>query len=185
MNTESLERTRILDRSIDSLENDIAAILSEHETQTRLVQAQKTALDTIINDISSLRLLGKDPDLPQEDTPGEDSQYLPDDEKSTEEPSLNPAAKPFTPSRFSTPSAIPSVAQRQLQPKGVSSGVSSPLLSSPVPVSTKDDDDIEMGELAEEPGEVKSPKKKAREELEEGEASDGSSSPLSAVPDYV
>ena len=48
----------------------------------------------------------------------------------------------------------------------------------------KDDDDIEMGELAEEPGEVKSPKRKAREDLEEGEASDGSS-PLSAVPDYA
>ena len=184
MNTESLERTRLLDRSIDSVENDIAAILSEHETQARLVQAQKTALDTIISDISSLRLLGKDPDLPQVDTPREDSQDLPDDEKFTEEPSLNPSAKPFTPSRFSTPSAIPSVAQRQLQSKGLSSGVSSPLLSSPVPVSTKDDDDIEMGELAEEPGEVKSPKKKVREELEEGEASDGSS-PLSAVPDYV
>lgn len=48
---------------------------------------------------------------------------------------------------------------------------------------TKDDDDIEMGELAEEPGEVKSPKKKAREDLEEGEASDGSN-PTSPVPDY-
>lgn len=49
---------------------------------------------------------------------------------------------------------------------------------------SKDDDDIEMGELAEEPGEVKSPKKKAREELEEGEASDGSG-PSSTAPDYV
>ncbi|KAF9645354.1 hypothetical protein BDM02DRAFT_3189801 [Thelephora ganbajun] len=172
-----------LQQSIDSLENDIAAILSEHETQTRLVQAQKTALDTIINDISSLRLLGKDPDLPQGDTSGEDSQDLPDDEKFTEDPSLNPAAKPFTPSRFSTPIAITSIAQRQLQSKGIPSGVSSPLVSSPILVPTKDDDDIEMGELAEEPGEVKSPKK-VREELEEGEASDGSS-PLSAVPDYV
>ena len=56
-------------------------------------------------------------------------------------------------------------------------------MSSPPSVPTKDDDDIEMGELAEEPGEVKSPKKKPREDLEEGEASDGSS-PLSAVPDY-
>lgn len=51
-------------------------------------------------------------------------------------------------------------------------------------VPAKDDDDIEMGELAEEPGEVKSPKKKVREELEEGEASDGSS-PLSTVSDYA
>ena len=56
-------------------------------------------------------------------------------------------------------------------------------MSSPASAPTKDDDDIEMGELAEEPGEVKSPKKKAREDLEEGEASDGSG-PSSPVPDY-
>lgn len=183
MNTEILTRTH-LDRSIDSLENDIAAILSEHETQTRLVQTQRTALDTIINDISSLRLLGKDPDLLQADTPGEDPQDLPDDEKFSEEPVLNPTAKPFTPSRFSASTTITSVAQRQLQSKTVSSGISSPLASSPILAPAKDDDDIEMGELAEEPGEVKSPKRKAREDLEEGEASDGSSS-LSAVPDYA
>jgi len=41
-----------------------------------------------------------------------------------------------------------------------------------------------MGELAEEPREVKAPKKRAREDLEEGEASD-SSSALSDVPDGV
>ena len=131
----------------------------------------------------SLRLLGKDPDLLQPDTPVEDSQDPPDDEKLSEEPSLNPAAKPFTPSRLSTPTAITSVAQRQLQSK-ISSDLSSPLVSSPALVPTKDDDDIEMGELAEEPGEVKLLKKKVREELEEGEASDGSS-PSSAVSDYA
>ena len=140
-------------------------------------------MDTIISDIGSLRLLGKDPDLLQPDTPVEDSQEPPDDEKLSEEPSLNPAAKPFTPSRLSTPTAITSVAQRQLQSK-ISSDLSSPLVSSPALVPTKDDDDIEMGELAEEPGEVKLLKKKVREELEEGEASDGSS-PSSAVSDYA
>lgn len=140
-------------------------------------------MDTIISDIGSLRLLGKDPDLLQPDTPVEDSQDPPDDEKLSEEPSLNPAAKPFTPSRLSTPTAITSVAQRQLQSK-ISSDLSSPLVSSPALVPTKDDDDIEMGELAEEPGEVKLLKKKVREELEEGEASDGSS-PSSAVSDYA
>lgn len=140
-------------------------------------------MDTIISDIGSLRLLGKDPDLLQPDTPVEDSQDPPDDEKLSEEPSLNPAAKPFTPSRLSTPTAITSVAQRQLQSK-IPSDMSSPLVSSPALVPTKDDDDIEMGELAEEPGEVKSLKKKVREELEEGEASDGSS-PSSAVSDYA
>ena len=140
-------------------------------------------MDTIISDISSLRLLGKDPDLLQADTPGEGSQDLPDDEKYNDESPLNPSAKPFTPSRFSA-TPIASIAQRQLQSRTISSGVSSPLVSSPILAPVKDDDDIEMGELAEEPGEVKSPKRKAREDLEEGEASDGSS-PLSAAPDYV
>lgn len=171
-----------LQQSIESLDNDIAAILAEHETQTRLVQAQKTALDTIISDISCLRRFGKDPDL-QSDTPGDDTQDLHDDEKFSEEPPLNPNAKPFTPSRFSTPIPITSVAQRQLQSKAVSSEVSSPLVSSPASVPTKDEDDIEMGELAEEPGEVKPPKKKVREDLEEGEASDGGSD-ISGVPEY-
>jgi THO complex subunit 7 len=140
-------------------------------------------LDTIINDISSLRLLGKDPDLLQSDVASEDAHDPPDDERLTDESSLNPNAKPFTPSRFSTPVPITSVAQRQLQSKAISSEVSSPRVSSPISVPTKDDDDIEMGELPEEPGEVKSPKKKAREDLEEGEASDGSSV-ASANPDY-
>lgn len=181
---ESLKKkSHQFDRSIESLEGDIAAILSEHQTQTRLVQEQKTALDTIINDISSLRLLRKDPDLSQQEIHGEDLQDLPDDEKSTEESTLNPSAKPFTPSRLSTPIPITSLAQRQLQSKVISSEISSPPVSSPASVPTKDDDDIEMGELAEEPGEVKSPKKKAREDLEEGEASDGSN-PTSPVPDY-
>lgn len=170
-------------RSTDSLENDIAAILAEHDTQTRLVQDQKTALDTIISQISSLRLLGKDPDFLQPEIPGEDGQDHPDDDKFIEESALNPSAKPFTPSRFSTPIPITSVARRQLQSKTISSEVSSPPVSSPASLQTKDDDDIEMGELAEEPGEVKSPKKKAREDLEEGEASDGSG-PSSPVPDY-
>lgn len=139
-------------------------------------------MDIIINDISSLRRFGKDPDL-QSDTPGYDTQDLHDDEKSSEEASLNPNAKPFTPSRFSTPTPITSVAQRQLQSKAVSSEVSSPLVSSPASGPTKDEDDIEMGELAEEPGEVKPPKKKVREDLEEGEASDGGSD-ISGVPEY-
>ena len=138
-------------------------------------------MDTIISDIGSLRLLGKDPDLLQSETPAEDSQDVPDDETFSEGPSLNPAAKPFTPSRLSTPNPIASVAQRQLQSK-ISSDLSYSLVSSPLLVPTKDDDDIEMGELAEEPGEVKPQKKKVREELEEGEASDGSST-LSVDPD--
>ncbi|KAJ7638994.1 Tho complex subunit 7-domain-containing protein [Roridomyces roridus] len=57
-----------LELSIQSLENDMAAIRAEHDTQNRLIQAQKAALDTIVTDLSSLRFMGKDAGSP-EDTP--------------------------------------------------------------------------------------------------------------------
>ena len=80
--------------------------------------------------------------------------------------SLNAGARPFVPSksRASTP-ALQST-------------------SSPVPATSTsaEDDDIEMGELAEEPKDLKPRKKPREEELEEGEASDMSSE-LSEPPD--
>lgn len=177
-------------RSIDALENDMAAIRSEHENQHRTMQSQKSALDVIITDIGSLRLMGKETDPSRVGTPnlegmgdngdGEDkgSDDLP---TSSSLASLNAAAKPFIPpSRISTP--IPTLAQRQ----NLTKSSSSPLVSSTVLAAEKAqavNDDIEMGELAEEPREVKV-KKKAREDLEEGEASD-SSSALSEVPDDI
>lgn len=85
--------------------------------------------------------------------------------------SLNPTARPFIPSHSiaGTPSAAPST----------------PLPHPPNATKTEGDDDIEMGEVAEEAeaGEVEDsekwtkPKSKTRrpdEEMEEGEASDGS-----------
>jgi hypothetical protein len=175
-------------RSIDALENDIVAIRSEHETQHRVMQSQKSALDSIISDIGSLRLMGKDTDMSRAVTPSLDGQVengegedksLQDISMST---SLSVFARPFAPpSRISTP--IPSVAQRQIQSKSSSS----PLVSSPALAADKghtDDDDIEMGELAEEPRDLNKAKKKVKEDLEEGEASD-SSSELSDVPEDV
>jgi THO complex subunit 7 len=172
-------------RSIDALENDIAAIRSEHENQHRVMQSQKSALDGIISDIGSLRSMGKDTDVSRAVTPSPDGQVDSGDgeDKSSHDiilsSHLSASAKPFVPpSRISTP--IPSVAQRQVQHKLSSS----PLVSSPALVADKsqiEDDDIEMGELAEEPREKKI-KKKERADLEEGEASD-SSSELSDLPD--
>ncbi|KAJ7283944.1 Tho complex subunit 7-domain-containing protein [Mycena rebaudengoi] len=49
-----------LEQTIQSLENDMAAIHAEHDTQNRTIQGQKTALDTIIADLNSLRFMGKD-----------------------------------------------------------------------------------------------------------------------------
>lgn len=193
-----------LNRTISLLENDMAAIRSEHENQTRTLQSQKAALDDVILDLNALRLMGKhhsaDPspaDTPAPEVPSveedfemdgsasvrtreesgelrEDKEEGEDDKESDDDVPLarvilNPGARPFLPgtSRTSTPALRSSTTR-----------------STPVPtIQVADEDDIEMGEVAEEPKEFKPLKKKAREEeLEEGEASDESSE-LSEPPD--
>jgi len=176
----------------------MAAINSEHETQDRIIRGQKTALDSIVMDLGSLRLMGKDKEsttsrlgTPAATTPfpdgteGDDALsvlrdsshvvdegMIEDEEKETGEvaeekedgeddesddiplsSNLSPTARDFAPMSH-TPSSLH-------------------------PQPPEEDDDIEMGEVAEDP-KVKS--KKAREELEEGEASDASSA-LSDPPD--
>lgn len=110
------------DRMIHSLENDIVAVRSEHETLNRAIHTQKISFDSIVSNLGALRLSGKD----TVDTT----------------PRLSPA-----------PEAPPLLADVKAE-------------------------DIEMGEVEEDP----KSKKKAREEMEEGEATDASSE-LSEVPD--
>ncbi|KAI0050225.1 hypothetical protein FA95DRAFT_1487712 [Auriscalpium vulgare] len=190
-----------LEHSIQLLENDISAIRADHDAQTRLIQTQRASLMTIISDLGSLRLMGKDKDAEpsRATTPAADSAMadaepsrspiaieIEDEKEEGEEgeeredvlesdlPSsddvplsatLNPQAKSFVPSRSSP--AVPILRAPR------------PPASSATP-SRAEDDDIEMGELTEEPAHSK---KKARdEELEEGEASDESSE-LSDPPD--
>ncbi|KAI6047449.1 Tho complex subunit 7-domain-containing protein [Pisolithus marmoratus] len=172
------------------LENDMTAIRAEHETQERIIRGQKSALDGIITDLVSLRLLGKDRDVtpattPAPELPDSDEGSLPmDDEKQgggieygevTEgkedgeddgsldllsSSKLGPSVQGLMPQQSGTPLS----SQRESQGQGS--------------MSADIDDDIEMGEVAEDP----KPKRKAREDLEEGEASD-SSSALSDPPD--
>ncbi|TBU46015.1 Tho complex subunit 7-domain-containing protein [Dichomitus squalens] len=202
-----------LEQSIQSLENDMAAIRAEHENQNRTLQAQKAALDSVVRDVSTLRLMGKQ-DAAEDATPAPDTQNAEEDVEmdgtasvrtreesgelkedgpsSARHPSgasgktgedgedsegeevplakaiLNPAARTFVPSgsRRSTP--MMSVAR------------GTPTLP---PTKIPDEDDIEMGEIGEEPKDVKAPSRKVRgEELEEGEATDESSE-LSEPPD--
>lgn len=199
----------------------MSAIQAEHETQTRILHSQKSALDNVITEIIALRSLGKpDPDV-VEDTPEETSRPntpaisqavdmersasvrtreesgelredeendggdggtsastgalagasvtagADDDDEEEDMPlalthsKLNATAKPFVPRSESTSSnSIPVVM-----------------------VQAAEEDDIEMGELAEDPvEEVKGKRKPREEELEEGEASDLSSE-LSELPD--
>jgi THO complex subunit 7 len=162
----------------------MVAIRAEHDTQNRMIQGQKSALDTIISDLGSLRVLGKEREVASllespSTTPApegidvagdsaEDSGNIigvgvvgiteeKEDKNSELSQSLNAVAKPFYPT----------------------SKLSAGLALSP---SSKQDD-IEMGEVEEDPKDTPSKsKKKVREELEEGEASD-SSSALSDPPD--
>jgi THO complex subunit 7 len=53
---------RAVSSSIQALENDMMAIRTEHGNQNRMIQGQKAALDSVIRDLGSLRLMGKEKD---------------------------------------------------------------------------------------------------------------------------
>ncbi|KIK29319.1 hypothetical protein PISMIDRAFT_89602 [Pisolithus microcarpus 441] len=182
-----------LHQAIFLLENDMTAIRAEHETQDRIIRGQKSALDSIVTDLASLRVLGKDkdaslfatpattpaPELPDSDE-GSRSSLPKDDEKQGEGIEYGEVAEgeddgsldllsssklgPSVQGMMSQQSGTPLSSQREAQAQAS--------------VSADVDDDIEMGEVAEDPR----PKRKVREDLEEGEASD-SSSALSDPPD--
>ncbi len=174
------------------------AIHAEHEDQTRVLHAQQTALGVVISNIQDLRLMGKQdvevPEASRTNSPAPDTQggepadvemetdtreetgeiednkeegensRDSDDDVPLSKKHLNPSAKSFLPHSSSSP---------QLE-------------GTPPPTRAYreegEDDDIEMGELAEEPIEKLIKKKIREEELEEGEASDMSSE-LSEPPD--
>ncbi|KAJ7781079.1 Tho complex subunit 7-domain-containing protein, partial [Mycena metata] len=151
-----------LEQTIEALENDMAAIRAEHETQNRTIQAQKTALDGIVSDLGSLRFMGKDREaatstsLSPRDTPG-----------------------PESTGDATATATIPEKME-------VEEGEEETVLDSVVPAEEAVEDDIEMGEVEEEPKNNSKGKKKREEELEEGEASDNASdasSELSEPPD--
>lgn len=184
-----------LEQTIKSLESDMAAVRAEHEEQSRVLRAQQSALDVVISHIRDLRLLanpdidaiehanaqaaspvpeihqGEDTGTPTEPRTREETGEIQESPESAKEADagtasssklLNPAAQPFVP--------------------GTSSRITTPQTSAPTPTSPAEprteqeegeaDDDVEMGELAEDPDDKPSAKKKVREELEEGEASD-------------
>lgn len=149
----------------------MAAIRSEHDTQNRRIQAQKHALDGVISDLSALNFLAKDKSrqtsptatsIPEGDAVTDnvpdivDSSSMPEESGESEE-------------------------REQGEEKDLESLESS--LKPSIPDSSLSDieDDIEMGEVAED-HKIKGKKKARNEELEEGEASD-SSSALSDPPD--
>ncbi|KAJ7094614.1 Tho complex subunit 7-domain-containing protein [Mycena belliarum] len=156
----SLPSREELEQTIESLENDMAAIRAEHETQNRTIQAQKAALDSIIAELGSLRFMGKD---------REAAAILAD-------PSPRDSPGPGT--SEDPPAAVESGKMEVEVEEGEEETVPDLVL----PAQEAVEDDIEMGEV-EEP--KSKGKKKREEELEEGEASDATdeSSELSEPPD--
>ncbi|KAI0689234.1 Tho complex subunit 7-domain-containing protein [Cytidiella melzeri] len=195
-----------LEQSITAIENDILATQAEHENQNNILHAQQLALEVVISSIQDLRIMGKqDADVTETSRPGTpvpDSQQGEDDDvdmeprQRAETGEISDEKEDLQDTKATASSAslsrILNPAVKAFLPQ--SSSPSTPLLRSnagtPLPMTDSqsrteleegEDDDIEMGELAEEP--IEKLKKKAREEeLEEGEASDMSSE-LSEPPD--
>lgn len=171
----------------------MAAIRAEQEEQTRILLAQQSALDVVISSIQDLRIMGKlDPDTEesQEATPaldsqpgeggdvemGQASQGESGEIQETAEGVIEASNAVSSPSRQLNPSAAPFVPSSTPRLEAPQSNAPTPIPSSEPKREDQEEgetDDIEMGELAEEPEEKpQPPKKKVREELEEGEASD-------------
>ena len=188
-------------RTIDSLENDMTAIRVDHDAQNRLIHAQKSALVSIISELGSLRLMGKDTETPRGTTPALDAvgsdgevplsivtaadadtekEEGEEDRQSSDDvplsATLNPGPRAFYASRDSVATGSRSLRSRT----GLSSAPQSAAVSRAASKSIEDDD-IEMGEVEEDPRD-KTKKKTLREEMEEGEATDASSE-LSEPPD--
>ncbi|KAH9899535.1 Tho complex subunit 7-domain-containing protein [Cubamyces lactineus] len=196
-----------LERSIQALENDMAAIRAEHENQNRVLHAQKAALDTVIHDINVLRLMGKDAAeestaaTPAPETqPGEDVDMDGTASVRTREESgelredaisraTSTAAKLVEDTHESDEDiplskALLNPAARSFMPKSRTNtpGLPTSRSTSTIPSKPTVEDDIEMGEIGEEPKDARGRRKTRVEELEEGEASDESSE-LSEPPD--
>lgn len=148
--------------TISVLENDMAAIRSEHETQDRIMLGQQTALEGIIADLSALRFMGKEPEIPISVPPS-----------NHETPVLELPELPAT--EDSVVSGVPDEVVEE--EKVVRESAKEP---TPSEGMIEEEDDIEMGEVEEDPKEKN--RKKSRDELEEGEATDASSE-LSEPPD--
>ncbi|KAF9534786.1 Tho complex subunit 7-domain-containing protein [Crepidotus variabilis] len=153
-----------LETSIQSLENDMAAIRSEHDTQNRTIHSQKSALDGIISELSSLRFMGKEPDT-----------------ASTTQSQRGTPALEGTPAPPDTETDPVDSSLTSITTEEGEEGEEKTINASPSKTGSEGaDNDIEMGEVQEEPKEKTG--RKREEELEEGEATDASSE-LSEPPE--
>lgn len=146
-------------RTIEFMEDDMAAIRAEHDNQNRTIQGQKAALDGIISDLGSLRFMGKDRDMTASSGPSPRDTPAPDGNGEVVQDAVEMTE------------AVEVTEEKE-------DGEEDRVVETLLPAEAAEDD-IEMGEV-EEPR--SKGKKKREEELEEGEASDASSA-LSDPPD--
>lgn len=181
-------------RSTESLQSDMVMIRGEQETHDTLIRDQQTALDEIISRIAVARSMGKEEGTSSamaspESTPVPDGAVEPvekiDDAtamdttvENVESPLIPSTAEPSTSppiSRAITPASALNPTARIFEPSVTK--FASPLrqVTSAAPAAAAPlSEDIEMGELEEEPR-VRKGKNKVREDREEGEASDDGS----------
>jgi len=167
----------------------MVAIRSEHDTQNRRIQAQKLALDGVISDLGAVNLMGKD----KENTASHQASPMPTPAPESDSLDItmdNGIGNSIEDSVFGLEELGESGELEEKEDGDLEVGLlsaSSSLNAAANPfvprksLSRSLEDDIEMGEVAEDP-KVKGKKKARDEELEEGEASD-SSSALSDPPD--
>jgi len=155
-----------LESTIHALENDMAAIRAEHETQNRTIKGHKSALDGIIADLSSLRFMGKE----------RETTVIPESRPETPYPDILDVS-----ATGSSLTSINSSEEGEERERGREEDKSILISDQVTNEHAAVENDIEMGEVAEEPRDNK--KFRLREELEEGEATDASSSELSEPPD--
>ncbi|KAF8639930.1 hypothetical protein AX17_001180 [Amanita inopinata Kibby_2008] len=158
-----------LEQCIQALENDMIAIRQEHDHQNRTIQEQKSALDRIITDLGFLRFVGKERDVTV--SVGTTPRETPAPESGNAE--MADGSERAT-------SVAPQIIVESGEKEESEADRGSEETGFVEPDETRED--IEMGEVEEDPKDNNKNKKKLREELEEGEASDTSSA-LSDLPD--
>ncbi|KAF9478184.1 hypothetical protein BDN70DRAFT_65757 [Pholiota conissans] len=168
-----------LESTIKSLENDMMAIRAEHDTQNRTILGHKTALESIISDISSLRFMGKEPETP--------APSIPQSLRAT--PALEPDVRSAESSLASATAEAEVEAEVEVEDEDGEEEKDDKLLYETMSESQTvmsegmiEEDDIEMGEVEEGPRDKNKKKSQRNEEMEEGEATDASSE-LSEPPD--
>ncbi|KZT43005.1 hypothetical protein SISSUDRAFT_1040894 [Sistotremastrum suecicum HHB10207 ss-3] len=176
--------------SIESLEAEISSIAEDEVQLKKNVETRRERLNRVLSEIQFANRVGRE-DVPEEETvemdaedaseqdpdSARDGEHSATDDVSVASTSLNPFAQPFRPTGVSGITPLRESVLRRAHESSAS------ISAAPSPTTAEEGEereDIEMGEVSEEPRDKL--KKRIKEDLEEGEASDQSSE-LSEPPE--